>query len=510
MPWLVDADFVAFLDDDNEYDPDHLKMLVRHTVNTRAEWAHSLRTIVDQAGQEVCPDNCESLGGICHTVCGPDDRLIDTNCYLIKRDLAVATSPAWNSRFRSGGIEADRLVCRTLLSSAPHAVVRRHSVRYRVGTTAQSVKATFFLEGNRLMGYDFAGKQDVYIFHFSPQATRDVLSSRRKTDRSYALYEWQLTLLRGVDREYNLLDGYANAPNLPPGATVLVTMCQPQEVPWDFLRDRTDLWRMAYCLESPNIRHAAQWDPAALATHFDVCLAYWRPLLDDPRLLTVYCPHNTHHLDFDNPLDLAQMRANRGSGKSCCMVLERRPGLSGTYKVPNMDVRLECLDPLRDLLVRQLDITVYGQGWDSLDPADYPKVRVGHGQHRSKDPRRAVDIYQDHTFVLVVENCDAEWYASEKLYDALLAGAIPLYYGSVPEPLACDLAGLYVDLKQLFGTAPRDQWSALLARHIDSMSDEDVAAYKARIAGERHKVLRSVSTASFAHAVRQAVAMRPV
>ena len=42
---------------------------------------------------------------------------------------------------------------------------------------------------------------------------------------------------------------------------------------------------------------------------------------------------------------------------------------------------------------------------------------------------------QGYTFALIVENCDAQGYASEKLYDALIAGAIPLYYGHVPAQL---------------------------------------------------------------------------
>jgi len=524
FPHLVDANFVAYLDDDNEVDPDHYRVLLRHVASAGVPWGYSLRRIMDADGAEVCPDNCESLGGLAPTVCDPDDRLIDTSCYLLERDLAVAVGPVWNARFRDpeGRPNPDRQLAKTLLATAPHVCVRRHSLRYRVGSTAASVTADFFRRGNAASGYDFAAYEDLYVFHFSPDATRRFLACRRKEDRSYALDEWQMTLLRGLDghagarlpgQRYNLLDGYACAPNVPPGARVLVSMCQPDQVPWEFLASRPDVWRVAYTLESPNIRHAAQWDPELLAKHFDVVLTYWRPLLDDPRVNTLFCPHNTHHLDFTNPLDVAQMRANRGRGRSCAMVLERRD-LAGTYRVPNLpDVPLRCLDPLREALVRDLaDVTVFGVGWDAA-AARNPGITLGHALHRSRDPRHAVDILQDFTFAVIVENTDAEGYASEKLYDALLAGCVPLYYGSPPAELDIPEgpdAGVYLDLRPLVADDDWDGASRRLQAFLDGLTDAQVAAWKERVAAQRARVLARVDVASFADCVERAMAQKPV
>lgn len=526
FPHLVDADFVSFLDDDNEADPDHYRVLLRHVASAGARWGYSLRRIVDRDGRDVCPDNCESLGAITHTVCGPGDRLIDTSCYLLERDLAIAVAPAWNARFRDprpDRPEPDRELVKRLLALAPSPVaVRRHSLRYRVGNTAASVTADFFVAGNAARGYDFAEYEDLYVFHFSPQATARFLDCRRKGDRSYALDEWQMTLLRGLDghpgnrargTKYNLLDGYACAGWIPRGARLLVTMCQPGEVPWDLLAARTDCWRVAYTLESPNIRHREQWDPALLARHFDAVLTYWRPLLEHPRVNALFCPHNTHHLDLTDPLDLAQLRRNAGAGRSCAMVLERRD-LSGTYFVPGLpQVPLRCLDPWREALVRDLrDVTVYGVGWDAA-AARNPGLKVGHTLHRSRDPRHAVDILQQYTFAIIVENTDAEGYASEKLYDALLAGCVPLYYGSVPPELGIPEGaqdGLYLDLRKLVGADDPDSASAKVQAFIDSLSDEAVAAWRARVADRRLGVLAKVDQQSFADAVNRALAQQPV
>jgi hypothetical protein len=553
-PWLVDADYVAFLDDDNTFDPGHLSGLLRAAVDAAGAaedgvaWAHSLRRIVDGEGRDVCVDACESLGGIAPTVCGPGDRLVDTSCYLLDRELALAASPAWNARFRDPARpNPDRALARALLD-VPHGVVRRHSVAYRAGSTADSVSPEFFLRGNAARALDFS-RPDLYVFHFSPRATTDALAAVRDlaagtAGRSRALDEWQMTLLRGLAGRWNLLDGYAcsgfvpgqaePAPggHLPRGAAVLVTLCQPEQAPWGLLAQRADCWRIVYTLESPNVRHAGQWDPTLLARHFDCILTYARFLLEHPATAAkaLWCPHNAHHLDLGSPgaggdprdarpadpLDLAQLRRNRGPGTgSCVMVLENR-ALAGEYTIPGTggpgaELTLEALDPLRELLVRDLDdVTVYGLGWDAAAAAN-PGLKLGHALHRSRDPRHAVDIAQDHDFVVIAENCDVEWYASEKLYDALMAGAVPLYYGNVPPQLGVPEGpeeGVYLDLKRFLAGTPRAGWSRALRDFLRGLSPDDVREWKARVEAMRADVLSKVGTGAFAAAVEAALARR--
>lgn len=527
VPWIVDATYVAFLDDDNEFDPDHVRGLVRAVVGSGAAWAHSLRRIVDADGVDVCADNCESLGALCTTPEG--GRLVDTSCYLLDRELAIRCSPAWNARFRDpdGRPEPDRALVTALLDAQPaipHVVVRRHSVKYRVGATDRSVRAPYFLHHNAARGYDFAARRDVYVFHFSPDATRRMLEVRLDSTKSHALDEWNPTLWKGLDgasggsdnggagggddERFNLLDGYACMPHIPPGATVAVAMCMPNAVPWDFLQSRPDLWRVAYTLESPNIRHADQWDPVLLAKTFDVVATYWKALLDDPRVPAVFCPHNSHHLDLDDPKDLAVLRSNSGVGASCAMVLERRD-LAGQYRVPNVDVPLKCLDPMRELLVKDLtNVTVYGVGWDAAARRN-PGITLGHALHRSRDPRSSVEILAGYTFAVIVENCDAEGYASEKLYDALMAGCVPLYWGSAPPHLQIPEGidtGVYVDLRALLRGVPEAGMSAALQRFLDGLSAETIQSAKTRVAAQRGGILRQVGTRAFADVIRAAMA----
>lgn len=492
LPFLVNATHVAYLDDDNTMDPHHIQNLARAVVKGgEGYWAHSLRRIVDAAGTFVCNDNCESLGGISHTICGQHDYLVDTSCYLLPRDLAIAAGPHWNAAFRSGKPEADREVTKFLLSSAPHALVRDYSLAYRVANTPNSVSADFFAKGNAVYRHDFGAKPDLYLFHFSKAATQAFFDKLFDGSRNHALDQWQPTLWRDLAKTHNLINGFSNYPNIPPGATLLVAICDPGDLPLAFFAERADVRKILYTLESPNIRHAAQWDRAFLAKHFDVILTYWAPLLADSTLKTAFCPHNCHHLAFPDDLQVLRTPKIEDAGPPrACVVAERRQ-LSGTYAVNG--VTLACLDPMREVYVRRLaaagvPVVVHGVGWDSADSLG-PGVTVAHALHRSEDPRTSVDIMEEFTFAIIVENTDAEGYCSEKLYDALIAGVIPLYHGSVPARLQIP-DDVYVDLKKV----PIED--------VAKLGADDIRAYKDRIAAARESILEKVGTKAFGDVVR--------
>ena len=58
--YLVDGDYLCFLDEDNWFEDNHIESLVK-TIQQGNEWAYSLRKIVDQTGNYICNDDCESL-----------------------------------------------------------------------------------------------------------------------------------------------------------------------------------------------------------------------------------------------------------------------------------------------------------------------------------------------------------------------------------------------------------------------------------------------------------------
>ena len=513
-PWLVDADYIAYLDDDNTVDPKFATELVKSIMTSpEARWSFCLRKLIGQNGDVLGVDNCESLGSITHTVMGPGDYLIDTGCYMLERNLAIEMSHNWNARARDpdGLPEVDRELCKSLLSSAPHGVVRKALLNYRVGSTAVSVKPEFFKSGNEFFGYDFEKYEDIYIFHFSQNATQDFLNARKLyKNKSYALEEWQMTLLRGLDGvnggKYNLINGYTNFPNIPQNSTVLVSLCNPADIPVDFLKQRIDLNRVVYTLESPNIRHQGQWNAKWLSESFDVAMTYWKPLMENKTIQTIFVPHNTHHGDLDDPLDRAALlRENKGTGRSVCMVLERRPQLFHNRDYSINGTHMQCLDYLREQLVKGMkDVTVYGINWGEI--ADGENIKLGHAKHRSQDDQSAVDIKNNFVFDLVIENCDAEWYVSEKFYDSLSAGCIPLYYGNVYDELGGLIkegpGGVYIDLKKRGIETGKD-----LKEFLDLIGDTEILEMRQNVVKHREEVLRHVDTKSFAGKVDEAIGL---
>lgn len=149
---LCNTEFVCFLDEDNWFEPDHVASLFAEIRAREAAWGFSLRRIFDADGNFVALDNCESLGSLHPAFRDDDDRLIDTNCYLLRRDVAVAAVPAWYTPTPTNEVGADRVVTRFLLKNFPRSCsTRRHTVNYTAGNNPNSAQPNFFLEGNRRM-----------------------------------------------------------------------------------------------------------------------------------------------------------------------------------------------------------------------------------------------------------------------------------------------------------------------------------------------------------------------
>lgn len=91
--FLVNADVICYLDEDNWLDPSHVETLV-DVIKRGNDWAYSLRKIFDKDGNFLCEDNCESLGK--WPVYFNDETYhIDTSCFAVKRDVAVRVGHLW-------------------------------------------------------------------------------------------------------------------------------------------------------------------------------------------------------------------------------------------------------------------------------------------------------------------------------------------------------------------------------------------------------------------------------
>lgn len=493
--FLANSDYVCFLDEDNAFEPQHLSSMFRVMLKTEQQWCYSLRKIVGPDGSYICDDDCESLGCICPSVLSPQDWFVDVNCYVIKTSLAVEVAPLWYSKFRDPiKGECDRNIAQYLLRN--HGSIhcsKAHSLRYRVGNTFRSVNARFFQEGNIKRGHRFNDlRMNVYLFHFNPNATALLLESNMQKNKCFAFEEWQPTQLQHLAGRVNLINGFECLSYIPQKSVILCNMCHPEELPLEWLRARPDCQRVVYTLESPNYRHQHQWSLSFLEAHFDKWLTYWTPLLSAYPSKALLCLHNTHWLDLQDPIHRQKgLRDNFGDGNVCC-VLECRDGME-EYCING--VKLRRLDGLREHYIRDLTIDLYGLGWAGLQL--HPDAKIVRSAHKATDIEKAVDIYQRYTFAIVLENCDADGYVSEKCYDCFSAGCIPLYYGNnnstvgIPEDM-------YIDLKQF-------QTSQQVRDYLEHLTAEDIIQKQQTIMQKREAVLGRVSQQAFSSSFFTAV-----
>lgn len=237
MAMLLDYDYIAYLDEDNFYDPDHLELMYNLVVKDKLDWTFSLRKIIDTEGKFLALDNCESLGNMSHTILAWDDFLVDTSCYFLTKGVAEAIAPYWLHRARTGGIEADRSVCRFLLNHPTFKGkgVPKHTLNYTVAQRSDSVKGEFFLKGNAIFNNDFSNKQTVYIFLDDEQITQRFFVAKNEESA------WDL--VRGLSTKYNLVNGYALDHRISQDSVALFCT-NGDELPKAF--DRPDLKKIVY------------------------------------------------------------------------------------------------------------------------------------------------------------------------------------------------------------------------------------------------------------------------
>ena len=175
--FLVNADLICYLDEDNWFEPDHIKRLVEKIKNG-ADWAYSLRKIYDQNEKFVCEDNCESLGK------WPvyfDDKVhhIDTSSFIVKRDIATNIGHAWYGQWG-----ADRQFFHNLKLQYPNfSCTNKHTLCYRLDNNTgkgdsnpNSVNKHFFDKGNKENEKKYNGefpwkRETKTLAHIGPQIT---------------------------------------------------------------------------------------------------------------------------------------------------------------------------------------------------------------------------------------------------------------------------------------------------------------------------------------------------
>jgi hypothetical protein len=486
---LVNGDWVLLSDEDNYYDNDHIKSYYDVIKNrSKTEWLFCLRKIINDDGY-VCNDDCESLGNLSNVFYDNTKKnyLIDTNCYCVSKQIMLDHSTVWNKIGTNDYLNPDRVFSTILMTNYhDYQCTLKYTLNYYTGNRDTSVKSDTFLAGNMIVNkrYGRIPWQDkqLYIIHFNQQQTEKVLKrvycGNERPFVSVAFNQWSLNLYDELSKHVLLLDGYSKF--IPSGSKVLVLLCHQEELPIDLLK-RKDLHKIVYTLESPNIRHQLQWYIDYLMVYFGNVMTYWKPLVGMDKHI-MYFPF-IHRFDFTNPNDMKYITENKNNNKSICIVLENR-NLTGEYKINGFT--LQAQDTLRSSYAKELGkrIDCYGSTWESLgDVINYKPTK-----NRMLDDELIIDILKNYTFCLIIENCNAENYVSEKIYDALSAGCIPLYYGNNSDfiniPKDC-----YIDLKYI----KQEE----LPNIIDNMDMNLINAFRRNIYKKRMSILEKVNINKF-------------
>jgi hypothetical protein len=505
--FLVNEPYITFLDEDNEMKEEYVARVSHHIRNhPGCTWGFFLRDIIDELSNYVCDDSCESLGSIAPTFFGSqaNDRLVDTNCFVMTTKAAVKFSACWYVRAKQPGVlDGDRRVTQAILAHehGNHFIIREGLVNYRV---CDEDKRLFFQHGNAKMykhtRYLRTARHLVYVFHFNKQQTHAIFSA---TNRS-PMGEWCMTLLDTLirDEDVCVLDGFKTNGVFAPGSYVLLNICHPDMLPCGEIRERAGVFGCKVianmALESPNFRHQTQFQREVLAK-FDGLLTFWPHIVKTFPTKAVLMPHNARFFSNESQLanHLVQVGHERPYQVSIC--LERRD-FDETYVIDGQVLR--ALDFMRERLVRGLrSVVVRGRGWDTVVGMEKGvHLFDGYTGDRQHDTVHPIDVYRRSTFTLIVENCDCPGYVSEKAQDAYMAGSIPLVYNGGHDISTILPRGTYLMINDISSGLE-------LQEFLDTVTDDTIRGMQERIDATRSDYILSRGSVTYMKAVKDCITL---
>lgn len=145
-PHLINSDYICFLDEDNWFEPEHVRSLVNKIEEDDLDFSFSLRSIYTEDKKFICYDNCESLGKWPIWFSHNDPQyLIDTSSYCFTNEFISKTCHLWRS-----GWGGDRRYLNSIMQLNPKFdTTSKHTLCYRLDGNQGSVKKEFFQQGNQ-------------------------------------------------------------------------------------------------------------------------------------------------------------------------------------------------------------------------------------------------------------------------------------------------------------------------------------------------------------------------
>lgn len=131
LSYLANSRYVAYLDDDNWFAPNHLSSL--HAAIQGQDWAYTRRWFVHpRSRQPICEDLWESIGPLPQGTAVDPKGWVDPNCLALDKLACEAVLRWWSIplRYTSRAMDADRNVFEILQSEFHGRATNQASVYY--------------------------------------------------------------------------------------------------------------------------------------------------------------------------------------------------------------------------------------------------------------------------------------------------------------------------------------------------------------------------------------------
>jgi hypothetical protein len=223
---------------------------------------------------------------------------------------------------------------------------------------------------------------------------------------------------------------------------------------------------------------------------FDFLITYQQHLTPKPNIYTYRLPHSlggyhSEHKPFENRKCAVMVNSNRTEG----WLAPRRPGIVGLPGIgPNLSgwhrpwwawilpAKGELYSWRRRFARLSAQkfpgsLDIYGPGWNGNKISWNPMFnRVSYPNCVANGTNKKLDVISNYRFTISVENFKgSEDYISEKIFDPLIAGSVPVYLGDknidkvIPD-------GVFVDVRN-FSTQSE------LLQYLNNVSKEDWGVY---------------------------------
>ena len=143
--YLVNADYVFFLDEDNYYDPPHVDTCIRFIEEHGLDWCYSLRKIVGENDDYLCHDDCDSLGYF-GNYCDGRPGFVDTSCYAFTLPVLTALGHVWYTNDYTADFRFYQFISAVFPN---YGCTGRYTSEYRLHGKTSERFAGWFRPGNR-------------------------------------------------------------------------------------------------------------------------------------------------------------------------------------------------------------------------------------------------------------------------------------------------------------------------------------------------------------------------